>query len=98
MTENKENFGSDLAKVDAHVIQPEEYEEIPELTDEWFEAADLYDGEKLISRGRPRKENPKQAIKLRLDADIISDFRETGKGWHTRINNALREWLDEHPA
>ena len=31
--------GSDLAKVDAHVIQPEEFEEIPELSDEWFARA-----------------------------------------------------------
>lgn len=31
-----ETFGeTDFAKVDAHVIQP--YEEIPELTDEWFD-------------------------------------------------------------
>jgi hypothetical protein len=27
-------LGSDLAKVATHVIQPEEYEELPELTDD----------------------------------------------------------------
>lgn len=37
-------IGSDLAKVDAHVIQPEEYDELPELTDDWFEWADRYEG------------------------------------------------------
>ncbi len=34
-------MASDFAKVDAHVIQPEEYEEIPELTDEWFDRGTL---------------------------------------------------------
>ena len=32
---------SDLAKVDAHEIQPEEYEELPELTDEMMARADF---------------------------------------------------------
>ena len=49
MSENKKNTatkskptGSDLAKVDAYVLGPKDYEDIPELTDEWFERADLY--------------------------------------------------------
>lgn len=46
-------IGSDLAKVDAHEITPEEYEEIPELTDEQLARADLYIGGKLVRRGRP---------------------------------------------
>ncbi len=45
-----------LAEFDAHVIQPEEYEDIPELTDEWFEQADLYHGGRLIRRGRRPRE------------------------------------------
>ena len=42
-------------------------------------------------RGRPRLENPKKQITLRLDADIVEHFRKTGRGWQTRINEALRE-------
>jgi uncharacterized protein (DUF4415 family) len=42
-------------------------------------------------RGRPRMANPKQAIKLRLDADILTHFRATGPGWQTRLNAALRK-------
>jgi uncharacterized protein (DUF4415 family) len=83
-------IGSDLAKVDAHVIQPEEYDDAPEITEEALARADLYEGDKLIRRGRPPLEAPKQAIKLRLDADVIEHFRETGPGWQTRINETLR--------
>jgi len=42
-------------------------------------------------RGRPRLANPKQAIKLRLDADLLAHFRSTGPGWQTRINDTLRK-------
>lgn len=41
--------------------------------------------------GRPRLENPKEAIKLRLDRDLLAHFRATGKGWQTRINDTLRK-------
>jgi hypothetical protein len=37
MTERKRALGSDLQKVDEHRIAAEEYEEIPELADVWFE-------------------------------------------------------------
>ena len=41
-------------------------------------------------RGRPKLENPKKQITLRLDAEVVEHFRKTGRGWQTRINEALR--------
>ena len=41
--------------------------------------------------GQPRLENPKEAIKLRLDRDLLAHFRATGRGWQTRINDTLRK-------
>lgn len=46
--------------------------------------------------GRPKLEHPKVALTVRYDADIIERFRATGEGWQTRMNNALREWLNTH--
>jgi uncharacterized protein (DUF4415 family) len=46
--------------------------------------------------GRPRSENPKIFTGIRLDADVLDSFKSTGKGWQTRMNNALKEWLLEH--
>jgi uncharacterized protein (DUF4415 family) len=40
--------------------------------------------------GRPRIENPKEAVKLRIDADVLAKFRASGPGWQTRINGILR--------
>jgi len=96
MIENRRNIGSDLAKVDAHIIQPEEYEEIPELTDEWFEAADQYIGGKLVKRGRPKKAATAKSSSLRLAPEVEKFFRATGKGWQTRINEVLKAWVAKH--
>ena len=91
MSESKRGIGSDLKKVDAHVIQPEEYDEAPELTDEQLAQADLYRGDKLIRRGRPPLERPKEAVKLRLSPDVLDHFRSGGPGWQTRINATLEK-------
>lgn len=42
-------------------------------------------------RGRPPVETPRQQISLRLDPDVIAKFKATGRGWQSRINEALRE-------
>ena len=89
MTEKKRTLGSDLEKVDAHVITPEEYEEIPELTEEWFQQADYYEGGKLVRKGRPPSDNAKKLVSLRLSPEVIDHFKAAGPGWQTRINETL---------
>ncbi len=90
MTERGKPTGSDLKKVDRHVIRDEEYDEAPELTPEQLAEADLYHGDKLIRRGRPPAARPKEAIKLRLSPEVVEHFRGTGPGWQTRINEILK--------
>jgi uncharacterized protein (DUF4415 family) len=67
-------------------------DEAPELTDDWFAKAHLYQGEKLVRRGgRPKKAAPKEAVNIRLDPDVLAHFRAGGRGWQSRINAALRK-------
>ena len=66
-------------------------DDAPELTEEWYQTADLYDGNKLVRRGRPPKAAPKEAVNIRLDPDVLAYFRGTGPGWQSRINAALRK-------
>ena len=68
-------------------------DDAPELTDDWFQQANEYIGNKLVRRGRPPAAVTKVALTVRYDADVIAAFRATGKGWQTRMNDALREWL-----
>lgn len=93
-------IGSDLAKVDAHVITREEYDELPELTDDVFEKGVMSKGLTVLPtprpRGRPKKDDAKVHQGLRLSRDVLEAFRATGPGWQTRIDEALREWLESH--
>ena len=68
-----------------------EPDDAPELTDEHFQRADVYEGAKLVRRGRPPLERPKEAVKLRISADVLDHFRSSGPGWQTRINAALEQ-------
>jgi uncharacterized protein (DUF4415 family) len=69
-------------------------DDAPELTAEFFKTADLYEGDKLRGRGRPKSETPKEPVKIRLDADVLAALRATGEGWQTRINDTLRASLN----
>jgi uncharacterized protein (DUF4415 family) len=48
-------------------------------------------------RGRPKAAVTKQRISIRLSPDVLEAFRATGAGWQTRIDAALRDWLETHP-
>jgi uncharacterized protein (DUF4415 family) len=47
-------------------------------------------------RGRPRSAAPKERITIRLSPDVLAHFRAAGRGWQTRVDSALREWLEAH--
>lgn len=78
-----------MARVDAHRIKPHEYKELPELpelpelTDEMLSRAVVNKG------GRPRSENPRQLISLRLPPEVIARWRATGPDWQTRMAERL---------
>jgi uncharacterized protein (DUF4415 family) len=53
--------------------------------------------EMLKPRGRPRVEFPKERINIRLSHEVVEHFKSAGEGWQTRIDNALRQFIAEHP-
>jgi len=48
--------------------------------------------------GRPPLEITKERITIRLSRDVVESFRSTGAGWQTRIDAALKDWLEHHPT
>lgn len=75
--------GSDLAKVDAHVIKPSENRDLPELSAEMLARAKARKG------GRPVSDNPRKLITIRLPADVLARWKSTGPGWQTRMADRL---------
>ena len=82
---SRRSLKSDLDRVDAHKVQPDEYEELPELTDDMLARAKVNKG------GRPLSPNPRKLISLRLPADVIERWKATGPGWQTRMADRLRK-------
>ena len=66
-------------------------DDAPELTDDYFDRADLYHGEVLIRRGRPPIAAPKRQVTLRLSPEVLDHFKAGGPGWQTRIDDALKQ-------
>ena len=74
---------SDLARVDAHVVQESEYDDLPELDDAMLARGQVNRG------GRPVATNPRKLISIRLPADVIERWKATGPGWQTRMAERL---------
>lgn len=86
---SRRTLGSDLQRVDTHVIQPEEYQDLPELTAEMLARGRLYKG------GRPKATHPKRQITIRLTDEVIQRWRATGPGWQTRMAERLSQPLPD---
>lgn len=41
--------------------------------------------------GRPKVEQPKVPMTMRVDADVLDAIKASGTGWQTRVNQVLRE-------
>ena len=80
---SRRSLGSNLRRVDAHVIQRHEYKELPELTDDMLARGRVNKG------GRPRSPNPRKLISIRLPEKVIQRWRATGPGWQTRMADRL---------
>jgi len=82
-TASPRTLGSKLAQVDTHELKPHEYKDLPELTDDMLKRAIVKKG------GRPKSQNPRQLISLRLLPEVIDRWRATGPGWQTRMAERL---------
>ena len=73
----------------SHPTSPDR--DLPEITDDWIAGANLYQGDKLVRRGRPRLETPRQLLSLRLPPQVIARWKASGPGWQTRMAEALEK-------
>ena len=82
------------AEIQRHIAEDPD---VPEWTEEdWARArpaieVDLELVEWSLRKRGKQKAPTKEKVTVRLDADIVAHFRESGKGWQTRLNDALRQ-------
>jgi uncharacterized protein (DUF4415 family) len=76
-----------------------------ELEDEHFAralpAAKFFSPEVYAQLCAMRKRGPKNkplkvSTTIRFDADVLAGLKAGGRGWQTRVNEAMREWLRTH--
>ena len=68
------------------------------------EYAAVHTPEMIMARRKPGR--PMGAIKpdakvqtaIRFDPEVLEGLRASGKGWQTRVNDVMREWLRSRPA
>ncbi|WP_299550725.1 BrnA antitoxin family protein [uncultured Tateyamaria sp.] len=90
-------FDAKKAKAGGYTKQDWDAVDSPEATDDMLaEPMSLQEvapklAEALNKGGRPKSENPKQSVTLRLDPEVIEAFKQDGRGWQTRMNKALRK-------
>lgn len=77
--------------------------ESPELDDSFFARARSA-GEALgpaflikakRTPGRPKVEEPKKPVSIRLRPEVLDHLRSTGAGWQTRVDDALAKLINE---
>lgn len=87
----------------AVAIEADAGQPLPGLRDALAEAkagraGRVHTPEQVVARRRGRPVGSvaavsKEAVKLRLDPDVLAALRATGDGWQTRINEMLRASL-----
>ncbi|MDP3846306.1 MAG: BrnA antitoxin family protein [Pseudomonas sp.] len=51
----------------------------------------------LSSRARgPQKAPTKEALTVRYSPEVLARFKASGPGWQTRMDAALKDWLQTH--
>lgn len=77
--------------------QASEIGKLAKLADEEVDTSDLPEVEDFGGAARGRFYRPiKQQITLRVDADLVAWFRAQGGKYQSRINQALREYMESH--
>ena len=96
MNAKSRRIGSNLRKIDSHVTAPEEYDELPEVTEAMLARAEYRVAGRLKPHPRhrgPQKAPTKVALSLRLSPDVVRHFKASGRGWQTRIDAALKKLI-----
>jgi uncharacterized protein (DUF4415 family) len=49
-----------------------------------------------LAQLRPKARETKERVTIRLSPEVTAFFRATGKGWQTRVDEVLKEYVESH--
>lgn len=76
----------------AHDVEAEAYDPNDEAATQAFWA------QASVRRRGAQKSPTKVPTTIRFDADVLAALKASGRGWQTRVNEAMREWIKTHSA
>jgi uncharacterized protein (DUF4415 family) len=77
----KKKSGTDWEKLSKMEDNDIDYSDSPELNESFFENATI------------RMPEPKKAVNIRLDNDVLEWYKKQGTGYQTRMNAVLRMYM-----
>lgn len=80
----KKKYFSDLKRLRKMKDEEIDFTDIPELDEAFFEKAVIV------------LPQPKAAVCIRLDQEVLAWFKAQGRGYQTRINALLRAYMEAH--
>lgn len=81
------------------IISKERLKKIEALKDEDIDFSDIPETEEAFwERAELRMPQPKKAVYLRLDQDVLDWLKRQGPGYQTRINAILRSYMKARKA
>lgn len=69
-------------------------DDAPELTEDFFDRAEITVGSKVVRRGRPPLPDPKQLVTLRFPVATLAKLRARGRGWQSLVIKAVETELE----
>jgi uncharacterized protein (DUF4415 family) len=87
-------LASDLSRVDAHEMATDEYDDLPELTDDIKDKTIPLENGKPVRRDRASVSAPMKQVTTHPPADIVKKWKATGPGWQPLRPKCYRSWGD----
>ena len=85
----QEDIIKQLKAIDAIKDEDIDYSDSPDLGDTDWSEFKVFDPNKALN-------SLKRSITIRLDDDVIDYFKSFGKGYQTKINLALKDYIKQH--
>ena len=77
-------------------ISKTDWNQLDKMKDEKIDYSDIAELDEAFFKNAEVRMPVKQSVTIRLDSDVLTWFKEQGKGYQSRINKLLRVYMEAH--